>query len=706
MSIRRFLIVAPMVISLILACAYFWVPTYEDQTKGNPHRLVQFVTASGGDATILNPVLSSNSTSSEIEGQVFEGLIDYDENLQHRGRVAKSWQVYEQAYFYINPKASSSKWGRIDDRTLVEKLSATVKNNPEKFDHVTAVDLLPPRTFEQKFTFKKDEETRSIILQADAPARIRITLSRVDQELFKNLSEIMGDDYFSSFRPLDYVQPTDAAGNTDADPQQLAEWAGQMVPTTVHNPVIEFKLRQGVKFHDGHEVTAEDVKFTYDTIVHPNNISALVPYFEPVQTVEILDRYDVRITYKRLYSNALLTWGTGIMPEHLLNEKALTAEAKRRGIDPEKFTLRQSEFNRHPVGCGPFIFDDWKSDQYIRLKRFDDYWDGPAKYRQYVMRIIPDPLTQEMEFYAGTIDDYHVLPHQVARLKKDERFQHFSSTSFGYTYIGYNMRREPFNDPRVRRALGMAIDNQKIIDHVLYGQAEPITGPFAKQTDYYNQDVAPLPYDPEGALRLLKSAGWERGADGYLYKSGKRLAFTMITNNGNVLRKAILAIAQDAWKKLGIQVETDLLEWSVFIEKRINQLDFDAVVLGWSTTIEPDPYQVWHSSQTHPYQSNFIGYADPKADELIIKIRREFDHQRKVDYCHQLHKIIADAQPYTFLYVARVTALLDKRIVREVAVKDGKPVYAPIVATKTGNFKFHFNQWVKLPEAPVFNGNE
>jgi ABC-type transport system substrate-binding protein len=307
-----------------------------------------------------------------------------------------------------------------------------------------------------------------------------------------------------------------------------------------------------------------------------------------------------------------------------------------------------------------------------------------------------------MEFYAGTVDDYNVQPHQVERLSQDPRFQKFSGTSFGYTYIGYNLRREPFNDARVRRALGMAIDCQKIIDYVLYGQGERITGPFVKQTDYYDHDIPPLPYDPQGALELLDEAGWKPGADGYLQKDGRRLAFTLITNNGNPLRKAILAIAQDAWKKIGIQVETDLLEWSVFIQKRVNQLDFDALVLGWSMGIDPDLYQIWHSSQSGQFQLNFVGFNSPEADDLIIKIRQEYDHQRQVDYCHRLHEIIAAEQPYTFLYVSRWTALLDKRIVRAIKEPDGSIAYRPIVPTKTGGYTFHFNQWIKLNHPPEF----
>jgi ABC-type transport system substrate-binding protein len=187
-----------------------------------------------------------------------------------------------------------------------------------------------------------------------------------------------------------------------------------------------------------------------------------------------------------------------------------------------------------------------------------------------------------------------------------------------------------------------------------------------------------------------------------LEKDGKRLQFTLITNNGNPLRKSILAIAQDAWRQIGIDVRTDLLEWAVFIQERVNKGDFDALILGWSMGIEPDLYQIWHSSQTNPHQLNFVGFKDQEADDLIIKIRQEYDHEKQVAYCHRLHEIIAQAQPYTFLYVGKWTAILDKRIV--IMEKDpvGQPVYKKILPTKTGNYTFYFNKWIKIPEIPSF----
>ncbi len=450
-----------------------------------------------------------------------------------------------------------------------------------------------------------------------------------------------------------------------------------------------------MKFHDGHIFDAYDVKFTYEAIMNPKNLSPRVPDYEPVKSVDVIDPLTVRIVYKRLYSPALGTWGMGILPEHLLNDKALREEALRLGKDAEKFSMRQSKFNRRPMGCGPFVFREWKSDRYIILDRFDEYWEGRPNYKRYVFRIIPDLLTQEMEFYAGTLDSYDVQPHQVARLKNDPTYQGFSGLSLGYTYIGYNLRRELFKDPRVRKALGMAIDVNKIIKYVLYGQGERITGPFAKQTDYYNHNIKPMPYDPEGALKLLEEAGWKRNKQGGLEKDGKRFQFTLITNSGNPLREAVLAIAQDAWKKIGIDVRTDRVEWSVFIQERVDKADFDALILGWGLTFDADLYQIWHSSQTNHHQLNFVGFKNNEADDLIIKIRQEYNYDRQVAYCHRLHEIIAREQPYTFLYVGKWTAILDKRIVIKETDSQGNVLYKKITPTKTGNYMFYFNKWIK-----------
>ncbi len=704
MTVKRILILAPTILIIFLLQSYLWVPTYEQQTKGNPQRMNEYITASIGDASLLNPILSADASSSQIETLVFEGLIDRDEDLHFRGRIATSWEIFEEAFFYVNQSQSTPGLKRAEGEEVIEFIKRARRNGdaltPELFytlANIKEVSLIPPEEFVH--TIKTDDKEKpDVTIHVRQPARIMLTLNKVDQDLFTNLSQLVGKDYFSSFNGAQYLYP-----DNKIDEEKLRQYAAELLPVIEHNPVLVFHLRPNVKFHDGHSLDANDVKFTYEAIMDPKNLSPRVSDYEPVKKVEVLDPLTVRVVYKRLYSPAIGTWAMGILPEHLLNNDSLRQEAVGLGKDVKDYSIRQSAFNRHPIGCGPFVFRQWKSDQYIRLDRFGDYWEGPPNYKTYLFRIIPDLLTQEMEFYAGTVDDYNVQPHQVARLKEDNRYQNFSGTSFGYTYIGYNLRRSPFDDPRVRRALGMAIDVNKIISYVLYGQGERITGPFVKESDYYDQSIEPLPYDPEGALKILEEAGWRRNKEGWLEKDGKRLQFTLITNSGNDLRKAVLAIAQDAWKQIGIDVRTDILEWSVFIQERVNKQDFDALILGWNMGIDPDLYQLWHSSQTNPHQLNFVAFKNQEADDLIIKIRQEYDHQTQVKYCHRLHEIIANEQPYTFLYVSRWTAILDRRIVIRDINDRGDEIYEKIKPTKTGNYTFYFNKWIKLREASDFS---
>ncbi|NIO05548.1 MAG: peptide ABC transporter substrate-binding protein [Proteobacteria bacterium] len=702
---RRILTWVPILFILFLVQSYFWVPTYEEQTRGNPERLTEYIEASIGDAQILNPILSADSASSTIESRVFEGLIDRDEDLKFRGRLATHWEIFEEAYFYVNDEAWIPNFGKADSKAIIQLLRDAIQGRESRdgpvsqsLANIEDIEALPARSFE----VSKEERgtggaTVSLTVRVTAPPRIRLHLREVDQELFDHLSTVLGKEYFSSFDGKRFIEVSPEALSS-----KKAKYAREFLPATEHNPVIVFHLRPNVKFHDGHVFDAEDVRFTYEAIMNPKNLSPRISDYEPVKAVEILDPLTIRIVYKRLYSPALGTWAMGILPAHLLNAEVLREEGERRGMDPEKFSLRQSQFSRRPIGCGPFRFREWKTDQYILLDRFEDYWEGPPNYERYTFRIVPDLLTQEMEFYAGTVDSYGVQPHQVERLGRDPNYQNFTGLAFGYTYIAYNMRREPFTDRRVRQALGMAIDVDKIIRYVLYNQGERITGPFVKQTDFYNHAIETLPYDPEGALELLAEAGWKKGPDGWLEKDGERLRFTLITNQGNNIRQAILSIAQDSWRKIGIDVRTDVLEWAVFIQERVNKFDFDALILGWAMGIEPDLYQIWHSSQTRPNQLNFVAFQDQEADDLIIKIRQEYNHERQVRYAHRLHEIIAKEQPYTFLYVSKWTAILDRRIVIKEVDSEGEVSYSRIKPTKTGNYGFHFNKWIKLPEIPRF----
>ena len=693
MFFKKILLYFPAILILFLVQSFFWVPTYDKQATGNPARLVKYVHGSGGDAQILNPILSADTTSSTISDLIFDGLIDLDKDLKFRPRLAKSWTQYEEAYLAINTSWVVSG-GELEKEkgNWPEMLRKALSHDKEWSENLRSIEVINEKTIEG--------EIEKIGYTLKQPARLKFTLTNINQDFFTPIKNFLGEDYFSKFPYSKFIEPKDP--NQQRELEKLYK---KILQVTEHNPVIVFDLRKDAIFHDGHPFDSGDVLFTYNSIINPKGTSPRKSDYEPVKTAKVLGPHRIKFTYKRLFSPAFGSWAMGILPEHILNENKLKLEAQKRGRDPKKFIMRDSDFGRNPVGTGPFKFIEWKSDEFIRLIRNENYWDGAPEYEEYVMRIIPDSLTQEMEFYAGAIDNYSVQPHQVSRFSEDNKYQSFSSIGYFYSYIGYNIRNPLFKDIEIRTALGMAIDIDPIIKYVLYGEGERVTGPYPKITEWYDPDVKPLPYNPEAAIKILNSKGWKKNSDGWLEKDGKLFEFNFITNSGNLIRKNILTIVQESWRKIGVKCNTQLFEWAVFLKDFVNTLKYDALVLGWSMGIDPDLYQIWHSSQAGPKQLNFVGYKNTEADRLITRIRKEYDRLKQVKMARELHRIIARDQPYTFLYVTKSTQVLDKKIMIVEKEENKKERYSKIYPTKDGRIKYYFNQWKKLPSMPSLSEN-
>ena len=687
------LIVAPAVALITLVQSHFWIPTYDEQTRATPKRLARFIEASSGDARILNPILHADTTSARIVDLVFEGLLDLDEDFALRGKLAERWALSEWASIAVAIGESFPDGTPVTAESLKRRVLGHIRSQPGLSSLVRSTRGEPGSTLERSVELSDTTGSRTARVHVERPERVVFELNRVDQQFFERLAPVLGPEYGRQLTAERLVHVTPPSLRSAA----LAQM--DLPAIFMHQPVIMFELRRGVRFHDGHEFDAHDVGFTYRAIMDPKNLSPRTSDFEPIERVEVLGPYRVRIIYKRLFSPAVNAWTMGILPAHRLDEAALAREADSGRLSPEKhrsFGLRDSAFNRAPIGTGPFKFAGWESDEQIHLVRNDDYWGEPAQFEHFHFRVIPDPVTQEIEFRTGAVDTYAPQPHQVDRFVRNPAYRAFSTLSLGYTYIGYNIRREPFSDSRVRRALGMAINTGEIIDYVLYGQGEPTTGPYPKNTRWYDHDTPPLPYDPAAALALLNEAGYRRGADGWLEKDGRRLEFNLVTNNGNPLRKAVLSIAQHAWAQIGIKCNTQVFEWAVFLKDFINPGDFDAVVLGWRMGIDPDLYQLWHSSQTGENQLNFVGYENEEADEIITTLRATYDPGEQIRLARALHRIIARDQPYTFLYAPRASRLIDRKLV--MVESDGSLV--PVRASRSGDVFYHFTHWRKLAHAP------
>jgi peptide/nickel transport system substrate-binding protein len=283
-----------------------------------------------------------------------------------------------------------------------------------------------------------------------------------------------------------------------------------------------------------------------------------------------------------------------------------------------------------------------------------------------VYRVIPDQATMFLELLAGGVDMSGLTPLQYTRQTGGDfmrrAYRKYRYPSFGFSYVAYNLDDPRFKDARVRQALNYAVDKRAILHGVLYGLGEVATGPYPQESWAYNPDVKPVPYDPQRARALLAEAGWaDRDRDGWLDRHGEPFRFTLITNQGNEVRRQAAELIQQQLKAVGIDVRIRILEWSTFIHEYVDQRRFEAVLLAWSLSRDPDLYDLFHSSKTKPGEYNFMGYANPDVDRLLVEGRRTFDRGERTRIYRALHATLYEDQPYMFLYVADALPIVSSR---------------------------------------------
>ena len=383
----------------------------------------------------------------------------------------------------------------------------------------------------------------------------------------------------------------------------------------------EFKLAEGVKFHNGEEFKASDVKFTFERMLKSEQVAHILG---PVKEIEVVDDYKVRIITSEPFA-PLLAHLTHTASS-ILNEKEVT----ERGAD----------YGQHPVGTGPFKFDNWKSGDSITLKRFDDYFQGAADVETVVFRNIPEGTNRTIGLETGEIDiAYDIEPVDKSKVEDNDKLVLVEGPSFSSQYLGYNTKKAPFDNQKVRQAINYAVDVQEIIDVVLEGAGEVATSPLTGSIFGANTDIKGYEYNPEKAKELLAEAGYPDGFE------------TTIWTNDSPVRETIATIVQAQLKEVGIEARTETVEWSAYLE-RTAAGEHDMFILGW-TTVTGDAdyglYALYHSSQ-HGGAGNRTFYSNPRVDELLDIGKTEPDQEKRKEAYKEAQEIIVEEAPQLFLY--------------------------------------------------------
>jgi len=419
---------------------------------------------------------------------------------------------------------------------------------------------------------------------------------------------------------------------------------------------FEFTIREGVKWHDGKPLVAEDVKFSYDAIVHPQNkygTAHLKPYYEDIEKVEVTAPNKVKFFAKQPnYNNFNVAIGLAILPKHIYENPTKEQEKK---------------LNKTIIGSGPYKFVSLDRNKGLTFKRNPDWWGNNIEFfkhyhnfDQIIMKAVKDETIEvtmleknELDFIGMNAEVFHKKTNGPKFGKSVHKIKYKSQAARGYGFLGFNLKEPLFAEKKVRMAMAHLMNREFMNEKFLFGESELATGPWYKQSEYANPDVKPITFDPKKATELLADEGWrDTDGDQILDKTIKgekvKFSFTILEPLPDFV-KYLTVFKEDA-KKVGVEVNIKVVEWNTFL-KLLDERKFQAMRLAWGPgAIDIEPKQIWHSSSYANQGSNFIGYENSKVDKLIDKARSEFDKPKRVKILREVYKIIADDVPYIFFF--------------------------------------------------------
>lgn len=383
----------------------------------------------------------------------------------------------------------------------------------------------------------------------------------------------------------------------------------------------QFHLRKGVKFHNGEELKASDVKFTLDRMIASPTVAHIV---NAIESIEVVDDYTVNITTKEPFGPLLhhLTHTAS----SILSEKAVKAAGENYG--------------QHPVGTGPYQFEDWAVGDRITLKAFDDYYGGKQEIPQVVFRNIPEGTSRAIALETGEVDiAYDLEPIDKQTVVEKENLELVEEPALSVAYLGFNTKKEPFDNTKVRQAIAYAINADDIIEAVLMGAGAPANSPIGPKVFGYNPDAKQYHQNYEKARQLLAEAGYPKG-----FK-------TSIWTNDNPVRVQIAQVLQAQLRKIGIDTSIDVVEWGAFLDGT-SRGDQDMFILGWVSVTGDADYGLYalFNSATQGGAGNRSFYSNQEVDDLLEQARTSTDPEQRKALYGKLQVILQEEVPTFSLY--------------------------------------------------------
>lgn len=387
--------------------------------------------------------------------------------------------------------------------------------------------------------------------------------------------------------------------------------------------VWTFKLKEGVKFHNGEEFTSEDAKFTLDRYIETSRLANML---ELVTSVDIVDDYTIELTTSEPFAALLPHLAHNSAP--MMNKKAVEESGDNVGLEP--------------VGTGPYTLDEWVSGDNIVLKRYEDYHGDKPAMETIKFIVIPEANNRTIALETGEVDViYQVDPEDHARIDEDDDLVFFEAPAFSIQYMGINTGKEPFDDVRVRQAINHAINKEQIIEVILRGAGTPATQVLNSSLLGHNPDIEGYEYNPEKAKELLAEAGYPDGFDAELW------------TNDNQVRVRMTELIQSDLKEVGINVELSTIEWGAYLDRTAQPGEADLYMLGWSiSTADPDQGigGLYHT-KNFGQGGNRSFYSNPEVDRLLDEAAKETDDvEQRGKLYQEAQKILVDDAVSFFSY--------------------------------------------------------